>query len=166
MWSFINSMLNPQLILLMNLLATWYMVGLIWMVQVVHYAMFDRVGSESFAAYAQDHSRLITPVVMFAMLIELATAAGLCWLPVHGVSRTVAWLGLGMVLAIWCSTALLQVPCHQRLVQGFDLTAYRTLVLSNWIRTILWTARGLLMAWVVWRVLADAASTTLPVSSG
>ena len=66
--------MNTNLVFLLNLLATWYLVGLIWLVQVVHYNMFDRVGSDGFVRYEADHNRLITPIVAPPMLIELATA--------------------------------------------------------------------------------------------
>ena len=48
-----------------------------------------------------------------------------------------------MVIAIWLSTAFLQIPCHNRLASGFDEQAYRMLVTTKWLRTILCTARGM-----------------------
>ena len=69
--------MNAKIVFLLNLLSTWYLVGLIWMVQVVHYKMFDRVGSDEFTRYEADHTRLITPIVLPPMLIELVTACAL-----------------------------------------------------------------------------------------
>ena len=57
------------------------------------------------------------------------------------------WLGLGLVLPVWASTALLQVPAHGRLAEGFDTATHTRLVTTNWIRTIAWTARGVLVLW-------------------
>ncbi|EMI58290.1 hypothetical protein [Rhodopirellula sallentina] len=143
----------PQALFVLNLLSTWYLVGLIWMVQIVHYSMFDRVGEDVFARYATDHARLITPIVMFPMLIEIVTAAGLiAWAPA-GVPRSWMVVGFALVVAIWASTALLQVPCHSRLAGGFDVQVYRRLVSTNWIRTVGWTVRGGLMAVCLWRLL-------------
>jgi hypothetical protein len=34
-----------------HLAATWFMVGLIWVIQIVHYPLFTSVGSDSFAEY-------------------------------------------------------------------------------------------------------------------
>ena len=50
--------------------------------------------------------------------------------------------GAVLVAIIWASTALIQVPCHAKLVEGFDARAHRRLVDTNWIRTIAWTLRG------------------------
>jgi uncharacterized membrane protein len=143
----------PNVLFLLNLISTWYMVGLIWMVQIVHYKMFDRVGAEVFAKYAVDHSRLITPIVGIPMLVELATAAGLLFIAPPGLSRTLLGVGLALVVVVWGSTAVLQIPCHERLADGFDLAAYQRLVRTNWIRTIGWTVRGGLMAYLCWGLL-------------
>lgn len=139
--------MNTSSIFVLNLAATWYMVGLIWMVQVVHYSLFDRVGPERFAAYEADHSRLITPIVGLPMLVELATACLLIASAPSVFPRWAAVTGLVLIVLIWLSTAFLQVPCHNQLMNGFDEAAYRKLVSTNWIRTILWTARGSLMGW-------------------
>ena len=40
--------------------------------------------------------------------------------------------------ALQGSTALLQVPCHTILAQGFDAGAHARLVRTNWIRTCCW----------------------------
>lgn len=145
--------MSANLTFVLNLLATWYMVGLIWMVQVVHYQMFDRVGEEAFSRYEADHNRLITPIVGVPMLIEIVTAALLLVQAPTGFPKWAAWTGLGLVLAIWVSTAVLQVPCHSRLMQGFDEATYRELVNTNWIRTVLWSARGVLLGYFLLKSL-------------
>ena len=123
------------------------MVGLIWMVQIVHYNMFDRVGVEQFQQYEADHNRLITPIVGVPMLFELATAVVLLVSAPDSFPRWAAIVGLVLIALIWLSTVLLQIPCHNQLLNGFDESTYRRLVSSNWIRTVLWTARGVLMAY-------------------
>lgn len=138
--------MNGNLVFVVNLVSTWYLVGLIWMVQVVHYNLLDRVGANEFKQYEADHGRLITPIVGPPMLIEIATAAMLLVAAPPGFPRWAVYVGLAAVIAIWLSTALIQVPCHNRLLNGFNESDYRLLVGSNWIRTILWTARGVLLA--------------------
>ncbi len=139
--------MNVSIVFLLNLLSTWYLVGLIWMVQVVHYKMFDRVGTAEFARYEADHNRLIAPIVAPPMLIELATACALLAFAPPGLPRWAAWVGLIMIAIVWLTTFLASVPCHQKLLSGFDPDAYRRLVNTNWIRTVLWTARGVLMGY-------------------
>ncbi len=139
--------MNGSALFVVNLIATWYMVGLIWMVQIVHYNMFDRVGLEQFQQYEADHNRLITPIVGVPMLFELATAVLLLFAAPDSFPRWAAIVGLVLIGLIWISTVMLQIPCHTQLLGGFDEATYRRLVNSNWIRTGLWTVRGGLMAY-------------------
>jgi hypothetical protein len=126
---------------------------LIWFVQVVHYPLFGGVGREGFSAYEQRHSILTTWVVAPAMLIELATALLLLWN--RPPQLPLSWLAIGaaLVALLWLSTYLIQVPCHNRLASGFDAAIHQRLVISNWIRTIAWTARSALLVGLVDRLI-------------
>jgi hypothetical protein len=136
-------------ILCLNLISTWYMVGLIWVVQVVHYPLFANVSAENYIEYQQLHERYITPVVGVPMIIEIVTAILLLSYLPKGVSATWVWVALILLFVVWLSTAFLQVPCHAKLNIAFDADAHRRLVDTNWIRTVCWTLRGVLVAWFV-----------------
>lgn len=128
-------------ILLLHAAATIAMCGIIWFVQVVHYPLFQRVGKRGFSEYENIHERLTARVVAPTMLVEAVTATAL----VIGLpTELLAWWGLGLLIVIWASTFLLQVPQHRRLELGFDAAAHRRLVNTNWLRTFGWTARGAL----------------------
>ena len=139
--------------LLAHLAATLYMVGVVWFVQVVHYPLFSRVGPEKFSLYSEAHSRLTTYVVGPPMLTEAATALLLVFRRPEGVPLAAALIGLALVIVVWLSTALLQVPRHTTLGSGFDRRAWSGLVLSNWVRTVAWSARGGLVLWMAARVI-------------
>jgi hypothetical protein len=124
------------------------MLGVIWFVQVVHYPLFATTAREGFRAYEERHTFLTTWVVAPAMLVEAGTALGLFWFPPLGVSTWQLAIGLALLAVIWLSTALVQVPCHKRLSQGFDAATHRRLVGTNWIRTVAWSLRGLLVLWM------------------
>ena len=132
-------------LLLAHVAATWFMVGLIWFVQIVHYPLFGRVGAEGFPAYAESHSRLTSWVVGPPMLLEASTAVLLLFFRPGSVPASLAWIGAALLAAVWLSTAFLQVPRHTTLGLGFDAEAHRLLVLSNWTRTIAWSLRGLIV---------------------
>jgi hypothetical protein len=140
-------------ILLAHLAATLFMVGVIWFVQVVHYPLFSRVGPEKFSLYSEAHSRLTTYVVGPPMLVEALTALLLVFQRPEGVPLAAALIGLALVVAVWLSTALLQVPRHTTLGSGFDRRAWSGLVLSNWVRTVAWSARGGLVLWMAARAI-------------
>lgn len=140
---------------LLQLASTLLMTGIIWFVQVVHYPLFTAVGERAFVSYARRHATLTGYVVAPPMLIELATAL-LALFPAmrpHFVSRWDAIASSILVLGIWGSTGLLQVPLHERLGRSRDLALVYRLVLSNWLRTAAWSARAVLLLLCLYRSL-------------
>lgn len=127
-------------LLLVHAATTLFMVGVIWFVQSVHYPLFEGVGEDRFSAYECQHARRTGWVVAMPMLAELATAIALAW----RLGGALAWSGLVLLMVIWLSTWLWQVPAHRRLENGFDAATHRRLVRTNWVRTIAWSARGIL----------------------
>lgn len=127
-------------LLLVHAATTLFMVGLIWFVQIVHYPLFDRVGEDGFRVYELQHTRRTGCVVAAPMLTELATAVALAL----RLGGALAGSGLFLLMGVWLCTLLWQVPAHRRLEKGFDVATHRRLVRTNWVRTILWSARGIL----------------------
>lgn len=142
-----------EAILLVHLAATWFMVGLIWFIQLVHYPLFQGVGADPWTAYAAAHTRRTTWVVGPAMVTEGITGVLLLRFHPSSVPQGVSWAGIGLLLVIWVSTAFVQVPRHRLLAGGFDRDTWRTLVATNWLRTVAWSARGLLVLAILARAL-------------
>lgn len=142
-----------KLILLLNVAATLYMVGLIWCVQIVHYPLFAQVGKDGFAAYEAAHSSLITLVVGPPMLLEAATTGLLLFFRSPVIRLSEAIIGVVLLAVIWLSTMFLQVPQHSLLSAGFDMVAHQFLVSSNWLRTVAWSLRGALVLWMTAKVM-------------
>ena len=136
---------TPRTTFYVHLAATLAMTGIIWFIQVVHYPLFDHVPVAAFHAYETDHTRLTTLVVIPLMLVEALTGVVLLWRRPAAVPRSLVLIGIGLLGVIWVSTALLQVPQHLILAKGFNAAAHHVLVTSNWIRTIAWSARSLLV---------------------
>ena len=144
---------NAVLLTLANLTLSAILTGLIWTIQLVHYPGFLKVGTEGFLAYQQSHMRAISYLVVPLMLSELALGAMLQWKhwqePIH---ETVYLATLGL-LVIWVSTWLISSPLHGRLLQtGFDSLTIRQLVSTNWIRTVAWSARTIVLFYLMWRL--------------
>jgi hypothetical protein len=123
------------------------MVGVIWFVQLVHYPLFARADRRDFPAFEYEHSRRTSLVVVPLMLGELGSGI---WLAINR-STTLGWLGLALLAVVWLSTFLLQVPRHRILTRGFQEQAHRGLVATNWVRTVAWTLRGVLVAFLLYR---------------
>jgi len=145
--------------LLVQLIATGFMTGLIWFVQLVHYPMMAGWPHDDFGQWELAHRDRTGPVVIPPMLAEGAAAAWLLIRRPRTVSAWLTWLGAGLLAGIWASTFFLQVPCHLRLSTGWDDATHRFLVESNWIRTVLWTARLGVAAMMLWQVARSGIST-------
>jgi hypothetical protein len=139
-----------NLVFLLHIGATLYLVGVIWIVQILHYPLLAGVGAEGYPAYHNLHTSRITTVVAPAMIAELLTAIYFAVVMFDKIDRTYFLFGLILVLIIWASTFFVQVPLHEKLAVAFDAKVQQRLVLTNWVRTIAWTLRGALVLWMLW----------------
>lgn len=135
------------LLLIIHAAMAVFMTGLVWFVQIVHYPLMARVGRSEFVAYERSHAQRTTLVVAPAMLIELVSAVLLAFAldgtrAASGAILWLVWSGLALLALIWVSTFLVQVPIHARLSKGLSQPLVRLLVLTNWVRTLAWSARS------------------------
>lgn len=143
-----------DLVLLINLLSTWTMVGVIWFVQVVHYPLLSVVPVESAASVAVEHQRRTGWVVGAPMALEGVTTLALLVMVPEGVAWFVPWLaGIPLAVALG-ATIFLSVPRHERMAREPDAQVGNELVSTNWVRTIAWTVRGFIVAGMVLATLA------------
>lgn len=144
-------MISDRALLAANLGPAFFLTGLIWTIQIVHYPLFDRVGPATFPAYESAHTARITPLVGPLMLFELVAAIALVFARPPAIPAWTTRTALALVALIWASTFLLQVPRHAQLAAGFDAAAHAALLASNWIRTAAWSARSALLLWLSFR---------------
>ena len=128
--------------LLIHLAVTWMLVGLIWVIQIVIYPQFHRVGEAEFIKYHFAHCFRIGLLVVPLAMVEAVTAA---WLLYQGHREMSFVISLGLLPVVWLSTAVFQGPFHVRLMRGYENALMRRLMVTNWLRTIGWTARGVLV---------------------
>lgn len=137
-------MTDPMPVFLIHFGAACYMTGVIWFVQLIHYRFLNEIPPGNFASYHQRYTKIMGYVVGSGMCIEIISGILLSVLfiehnviPIH--------LNMGLLIVIWVSTFAVQVPCHMKLNKGYDTDTHRKLVKFNWIRTIAWTARVLIL---------------------
>lgn len=132
-------------ILLVHVGATLMMAGIIWLIQIVHYPLFDRVGGSTYIAYQTAHMNLITLVVGPLMLVEAGTGLLLALMQSDGIPPTLTWIGFALIAVVWLMTLFVNAPQHVALSGGYDAAIHNALVTSNWIRTLAWSARAVLV---------------------
>jgi hypothetical protein len=125
-----------------QLVATIYLVGLIWCIQVVHYPLMSHIEIREFVDFHRQHSVRVGSIVILPMVFELLASVTLAVLPPNDVAPTLPLLGLGLTVVIWISTFGIQVPLHRKLSDGFNADHHRLLVRSNWVRTLSWSLRA------------------------
>lgn len=134
-------------ILLTNLFASFFLCGLIWIIQLVHYPFFKYVSNEKFEDAMGFHRKKISLIVVPVMFAELLSSF---WLSFFSSSYTNYHItGLVTVLLIWGVTFTTQVPLHRKLSQTIDQQIVDKLVLSNWIRTALWSTKAIIGIWLL-----------------
>ncbi len=139
----------------MQLACTLCMTGLIWFVQVVHYPLFAEVPDTAFVRYEALHATRTGWLVFPPMVLEFGTALA-CLIPRYRpvlLLSEQACVGAVLVVVIWLSTGVIQVPLHNRLSRAHEPGVIRTLVRTNWLRTLAWTCRAALLLFALWRRL-------------
>lgn len=124
--------------------ATWFMVGLIWMVQTVHYPLFALVGGGAFTSYETEHTRRIGRLLAIPAGVEAITAVALLANPPEEVNTLLVWLSALLLAGLWLTTLVIQVPIHRGLSDAKSAAAINRLVATNWLRTFGWSLRGLM----------------------
>ena len=130
--------------LILHLIATSVMVGVIWVIQLVHYPSFHFVELKQYTTFQRFHMARISNVVIPAMLTELFTLI-LIVISMDQIDNLVLASAI-LLIFIWLMTAVFFSGVHQKLTLGYDQTVVDKLVKLNWGRTLLWTLRLLLIS--------------------
>ena len=130
--------------LIIHLIATSAMVGVIWIIQLVHYPSFHFIELNQYTTFQRFHMSKISYVVIPAMLTELFTLI-LIIISMDQVDPIILASAL-LLIVIWLMTAVFFSGVHQKLTLGYDQAVVEKLVKLNWGRTLLWTLRLLLIS--------------------
>ena len=138
-------------IMLIYLLAvSAFNTGLIWLVQLVHYPGFAKVGKDAYQLYQEFHMRTISFIVAPSMFLELLLSIGLLFHLKTIGSSSLYLVSVALLLIIWINTAFWAIPVHNKLLNdGLDVDLVGKLVSINWWRTISWSLRTIILVWLV-----------------
>lgn len=131
-------------LLVIHAAVTLVMVGFIWTIQLIQYPIMARVPADGFVAFERTHQRRVVGFLAIFGVAEVVTA-GWLFLDPGGLPRWPLGVAGTLLAVIWVSTGVHFAPLHGRLAEGFDVELHRRLVVTNWLRTGLWTARGALI---------------------
>lgn len=123
------------MVFVLHFMSSFMMLGLILVIQWVHYPSFHFIDRDKFVEYSPFHGSRITPIVLPLMTIEIITGIWLCYLESY---EGLYLLNACLVVITWLSTFFLSVPIHQKLISGYDSYLVDRLVRTNYPRLIAW----------------------------
>ena len=127
-----------HLLLFILIVINAILVGLILVTQIVSYPLLLKVNKVNFFSYYVSYTNRISIVVVPLMLFEvILTFLSYIYSPIN----TLIQLSVFLLLLIWMSTFLIQVPLHNRLSLKFDENLINKLISTNSIRTFLWISK-------------------------
>lgn len=139
-------MFNTNFLIDIHLLSTSIMVGVIWVIQLLHYPSFHFIQKSNYSKFQQFHMDRISLIVIPAMVIEFIT--GIMMLQ-FGFSSNILFISsLFILLIIWGITFVFFTKMHQGLISGYDEVIVNRLISINWSRTLLWSLRLLVLCYI------------------
>jgi len=145
-------------IIVAHVCATFFMVGLIWTVHVLHYPLFKYVGDETYVEFQQAHVDRIGPLLFIPWLTEGLTLLAILGNAFIGdrrdlrVPTAINAVAMAIVLVI---SGFWSAPAHGELSDGFDPDVHNRLMNANFVRTLAWTVCGAMAVWMHIRTLSS-----------
>ena len=127
-----------------HFLSTSLMVGIIWVIQLLHYPAFNFIKESDYVEFQHFHMQRISFIVVPVMILELFSA----FMLVYYLRSNLLILCLIILLFIWLITFIFFTKLHQSLLGGYDKTIIDKLVRINWSRTILWSIRLIILIYI------------------
>ena len=127
-----------------HFLSTSLMVGIIWVIQLLHYPAFHFIKESDYVEFQHFHMERISLIVVPVMVLELFSA----FMLVYYIQSNLLILCFIILLFIWLITFIFFTKLHQSLLDGYDKTIVDKLVRINWSRTILWSIRLIILIYI------------------
>lgn len=149
----------------MQFASTWFLVGLMWTIHFIHYALFPKVGTDNFVAYEKAHVDRIGNLLLVPWLTEGVTLLGLLVLAFLGPCRdlrvpaAINAVAMAVVLAI---SGFWSAPAHGDLMKGFDQGTFDRLMTADLVRTFAWTVCGITAVWMLVRLWGRSEKDDTP----
>ena len=127
-----------------HFVSTSLMVGIIWVIQLLHYPAFNFIKESDYVEFQHFHMQRISFIVVPVMILELFSA----FMLVYYLWSNLLILCLIILLFIWLITFVFFTKLHQSLLDGYDKKIVDKLVKINWSRTVLWSLRLIILIYI------------------
>ena len=128
-------------VFILHLVSTSIMVGVIWIIQLVHYPTFLFIDKQKYMKFQEFHMSRVSYIVMPTMIAELFSGIYILFYNNVLMVNTFFLLASFSLFLNWVITALVFVKIHNGLLIKYEKNIILLLVKLNWLRTILWSLR-------------------------
>lgn len=136
-------------VFILHLVSTSIMVGVIWIIQLVHYPTFLFIDKQKYMKFQEFHMSRVSYIVMPTMIAELFSGIYILFYNNVLMVNTFFLLASFSLLLNWVITALVFVKIHNGLLIKYEKNIILLLVKLNWLRTILWSLRLVFLAIII-----------------
>jgi hypothetical protein len=137
----VNQIEHTDILKLIQLMADFGMLVLLWIVQLVIYPSFTKMRAEALVDWHAQYTHRISYLIMPLMLTQLGLGIYTAWT----APSVIIGIYLVMIVSTWLLTFFISVPLHNKISQGEGTDAIlERLIQTNWLRTVIWTAIFLL----------------------
>jgi hypothetical protein len=129
----------------------FYGMGAASVESFVNYPTWPLIGANEFRAYHRALSPLIIAYMVVPLLVATILTILLLWFRPAAIPRWMAWLAVGLQLAVWVFTFTIQLPIQGQLsADGLSLPLIdRLRVTSFWFRRVPYIANAFLFLWMM-----------------
>lgn len=129
----------------------FYGTGASFVESFVNYPTWPLIGAAEFRAYHQTLGPLVIGYMVIPMLVGTALTILLAWFRPVPIPRSAIWLSIILQMAIWISTATIQLPIQFQLsANGQSLPMIEQLIFTNfWYRKIPQIINTALFVWMM-----------------
>ena len=129
----------------------FYGTGASFVESFVNYPTWPLIGAAEFRTYHQALSPLVIGYMVIPMLIATVLTILLVWFRPAPIPRWAIWLSVIFQIAVWVSTATIQLPIQFQLSgNGLSVPLIEQLIFTNWwYRKIPQIINSILFVWMM-----------------
>ena len=138
-----------NIVFMFHFISTSIMVGVIWIIQLVHYPTFLYIDKQKYFNFQKFHMSKVSYLVMPTMTVELISGIYMLLDSENLIENNLFLLAFSFLILNWVITGLVFVKIHNSLLIEYKMQTILLLVKLNWIRTILWSLRLIFLTVII-----------------
>lgn len=132
-------------VLLVHAAATLVLAGVMWGIQVGVVPRIRQASVETWPRHADTYRRVLRTVFWPLVGVEAASGILVTWRHPAGIPSWVHGVNVALLIAAWCVIPLTRFLVGHHPLDRFDPAGFGRFARLNWVRVVVWTARGVVV---------------------